>query len=129
MFPPGYKGYQAQEDEPTVFTPDKDRHAIEWLRWMAQRLVESGKRTNVHPEDTATIALMARLLKAGLCNELQFIEVELPEEPPSMWTPKGELSQRWVLDTARRDGMSPEEACSLAYALNKQQVQYDQGIR
>jgi len=129
MFPPGYKGYQAGEDEPTVFTSHKDRVAFEWTNWMSEKLAKAGRVVSVHPEDKETVLMMANMLKQGLRNELHFLTAELPDEPPSMWTPNGQLSQRWVMDIARRDGMTPEEVCSLAYALNRQQVQYDQGIR
>lgn len=123
-------GYSIAANEPSVFTPDVMGVSHEWISWLVART----KTNNVTgPFPLVTPSEYAVSLGFTLAARLrQLIEVDdwdLAPEPPPMFLPfkPGYISQAWVIDTAKRDGMTPHEAVSLALMLKKQQEDYDNG--
>lgn len=122
--------YPVQPDEPSIFTSNEMGVANEWLCWFIQKVEKARGREVDDIEDIKPSKQSVQLgfdLMVRLRQMINIDEWDLAPEPPPMFLPKGKgyISQAWVIDTCRRDGMGPHEAIALATALSKQQKDYD----
>lgn len=108
--------------EPTVFGENNNGIAIEWVSWYRHIEREGRDATSsyeIRPPNYEIVAIAVDLRKR-LREELKNPSIRLPDEPPSMYTAgMGYLSLAWVMDTARRERIPPEEAVTLGMALRK----------
>lgn len=115
--------YIPAEDEPSIFSEHNNGIPIEWPSWyLHKKEAGEGRTIMLYPLRTPSYELLekARALRLRLREELYGFDVELPPEPPSLYAKGSDyISLRWVLDTARRERMSPEEAMLLGMALRK----------
>lgn len=116
--------YVAHPEEPTIFTTFTNGLSMFWVSWLQHILVrgESGIENFKEfadpmefPPELRRVAYAVYLI---LRSEIASKEIELPQKPPKILTANGVyISQRWVMDTCRRDNMKPHEAVALAQAL------------
>lgn len=116
------KPYIPAVDEPTIFAEKNGNIPIEWPSW--RRYIEKCGRGGIilYPIQAPDYELIAIAidLRKRLREELKNLDVELPAEPPPMYTQgHRHIALAWVLDTARREKLPPEEAVTMALALRK----------
>lgn len=113
--------YVPEPNEPSIFGESVSSIALEWASWFGHK----ERYPNADPllyelkAPNYDVVAAAKELRMRLRHELKHIQVELPDEPPSMYTQREHLSLAWVLDTARREKLPPEEAVTMALALRK----------
>lgn len=113
--------YVPEPNEPSIFGESVSSIALEWASWFGHK----ERHPNADPllyelkAPNYDVVAEAKELRMRLRLELKSNKVELPAEPPSMYTQRGHLSLTWVLDTARRENLPPEEAVTMALALRK----------
>lgn len=118
--------YVPCDDEPSVFDEKNNAVSIEWLSWYRHLSIYGrNPRTPVVFEIKAPsyeIMSVGLYLKDRLRKQLKNPNITLPDRPPAMATKgQGFISLAWVMDTARREGIPPEEAVTLGIALRKMQ--------
>lgn len=120
-----HKGrYVTHPEEPSIFTSTPNGISLYWASWLFHMLMKGNAGTDNFrerskhelPPELRNIAFcVQRVINAELAGPPP---IRLPLKPPSVWTDNGRyISQRWVLDTCRRDHMSPHEAVAVAKAL------------
>ena len=113
--------YVPELNEPSIFGESVSSIALEWASWFAhkEKYPDADPLAYELKAPNYDVVAAAKELRMRLRVELKGIRVELPDEPPSMYTQRGHLSLAWVLDTARRENLPPEEAVTMALALRK----------
>lgn len=116
--------YIAHPQEPTIFTPFPNGISGYWASWLMHVLVrgeagvENFKEYDDPMEFPPEMRRVAHAVFLILSSEIASKEVVLAKEPPPILTDNGiYISQRWVMDTCRRDNMKPYEAVVLAQGL------------
>jgi hypothetical protein len=114
--------YTPSADEPSVFS-DKDTGVpIEWTSWFSHIQVfgrDSGRPYSLKRPNYDVVSVAVEL-RNRIREELLTQRVTLPPRPPSMYVAGTDyISLAWVLDVARRDHLTPEEAMQLAAALKR----------
>jgi len=109
--------------EPSVFSELATAIPIEWVSWIRHvQLYGFGvdKPYALSSAPSRDIVNEAIKLRARLREELKLKDVVLPDEPPSLYASGTQyISLAWIMDTARRENMAPEEAMTLALALKR----------
>jgi len=115
--------YVASATEPSVFSELVTAIPVEWPSWFRHMQIYGpgvNKPYTLYAAPSYDIVNEAVKLRERLREELKLKDVELPDEPPSLYASGTQyISLAWIMDTARREKMAPEEAMTLALALKR----------
>lgn len=118
--------YVTQSEEPSIFTTVENGINTAWMCWFLGFVLNGDMFAGRFINHPSAIAFPGEVERSGKCVYLwldRYVKAglhPLPKEPPKIKTEHGGLiSQAWILDTCKRDNMTPQEAYQLAIALTK----------
>lgn len=116
--------YIAHPEEPSIYGSAPNSISLYWVSWLQHMLVRGEQGVEDFQEVTSGALFPPEIKRVAhaafliLNSELAAKEVVIGKEPPSIMTANRRyISQKWVIDTCRRDDMQPFEAVNLAQAL------------